>query len=103
MKSEFDIAFFERDLGGSDAPPTPTIPGAGYPEVEDKEEPQCPPGLRKYETMVVLRPDMSEDERLTFTQKYEEVILFIYFFLEYFISVALVFWLVVTCCCWIMF
>ncbi|KAK4398337.1 30S ribosomal protein S6 alpha, chloroplastic [Sesamum angolense] len=72
VKSEFDIAFFERDLAGSDAPPTPTIPGAGFPDVDDKEEPQCPPGLRKYETMVVLRPDMSEDERLAFTQKYEE-------------------------------
>ncbi|KAH6788716.1 Translation elongation factor EF1B/ribosomal protein S6 family protein [Perilla frutescens var. frutescens] len=72
-KSEFDLAFFERDLEGSDAPPPPTVPGSGFPDVEDKEEPQCPPGLRKYETMVVLRPDMSEDERLTFTQKYEEV------------------------------
>lgn len=71
-KAEFDLAFFERDLEGSDAPP-PTIPGASFPDVEDKEEPQCPPGLRKYETMVVLRPDMSEDERLTLTQKYEEV------------------------------
>ncbi|KAL0362643.1 UNVERIFIED_CONTAM: 30S ribosomal protein S6 alpha, chloroplastic [Sesamum calycinum] len=74
VKSEFDIAFFERDLAGSDAPPTPTIPGAGFPDVDDKEEPQCPPGLRRYETMVVLRPDMSEDERLAFTQKYEELL-----------------------------
>ncbi|XP_057766465.1 30S ribosomal protein S6 alpha, chloroplastic-like [Salvia miltiorrhiza] len=70
VKAEFDLAFFERDLEGSDAPPTTP----GFPEVEDKEEPQCPPGLRKYETMVVLRPDMSEDERLTFTQKYEELL-----------------------------
>ncbi|KAK6134665.1 hypothetical protein DH2020_011589 [Rehmannia glutinosa] len=72
VKSEFDIAFFERDLAGSDAPPT--VPGSGFPPVEDEEEPQCPPGLRKYETMVVLRPDMSEDERLAFTQKYEELL-----------------------------
>ncbi|XP_047956469.1 30S ribosomal protein S6 alpha, chloroplastic-like [Salvia hispanica] len=70
VKAEFDLAYFERDLEGGDAPPaTP-----GFPEAEDKEEPQCPPGLRKYETMVVLRPDMSEDERLTFTQKYEELL-----------------------------
>ncbi|KAG6393806.1 hypothetical protein SASPL_144379 [Salvia splendens] len=62
--AEFDLAYFERDLEGGDAPP----------EAEDKEEPQCSPGLRKYETMVVLRPDMSEDERLTFTQKYEELL-----------------------------
>lgn len=80
VKAEFDIAFFERDLEGSDAPPTTTIPGAGFPDVEDKEEPQCPPGLRKYETMVVLRPDMSEDERLAFTQKYEEVVFFLLVF-----------------------
>ncbi|EYU44999.1 hypothetical protein ABFS82_13G068600 [Erythranthe guttata] len=73
-KAQFDIAFFERDLGGSDSPPMPTIPEAGFPEMEDKEEPQCPPGLRKYESMVVLRPDMSEDERLAFTQKYEELL-----------------------------
>ncbi|XP_076932520.1 small ribosomal subunit protein bS6c-like [Bidens hawaiensis] len=42
--------------------------------VEETEEPQCPPGLRQYESMVVLRPDMSEDERLTLTQKYEELL-----------------------------
>ncbi|KAI3466069.1 hypothetical protein Pfo_022732 [Paulownia fortunei] len=57
VRAEFDISLFERDLGGSDAPP-PTAPGAGFPD---------------YETMVVLRPDMSEDERLAFTQKYEEL------------------------------
>lgn len=65
MKAEFDLTFFESDAAST--------PGPGFPDVEDKEEPQCPPGLRKYETMVVLRPDMSEDERLAFTQKYEEV------------------------------
>ncbi|EPS62923.1 hypothetical protein M569_11866, partial [Genlisea aurea] len=73
-KADFDIGIFKRDVagidGGSGPPETPG--GAGLPELEDKEEPQCPPGLRKYETMVVLRPDMSEDERLTLTQKYEE-------------------------------
>lgn len=42
--------------------------------MEDKDEPQCPPGLRQYETMAVLRPDMSEDERLALTQKYEELL-----------------------------
>ncbi|XP_073029152.1 small ribosomal subunit protein bS6c-like isoform X2 [Primulina eburnea] len=72
VKSEFDLTFFERDLQDSDVPPQSAIPGQGFPDVEDKEEPQTPPGLRKYESMVVLRPDMSEDERLAFTQKYEE-------------------------------
>ncbi|KAL8507725.1 hypothetical protein ACS0TY_018317 [Phlomoides rotata] len=73
VKSEFNLAFFERDLEGSDET-SQTTPGPGFPDAEEKEEPQCPPGLRKYETMVVLRPDMSEDERLTFTQKYEELL-----------------------------
>ncbi|XP_073312187.1 small ribosomal subunit protein bS6c-like [Primulina huaijiensis] len=74
VKSAFDLTFFERDLQDSDAPPQSSIPGQGFPDVEDKEEPQTPPGLRKYESMVVLRPDMSEDERLAFTQKYEELL-----------------------------
>ncbi|XP_073029151.1 small ribosomal subunit protein bS6c-like isoform X1 [Primulina eburnea] len=74
VKSEFDLTFFERDLQDSDVPPQSAIPGQGFPDVEDKEEPQTPPGLRKYESMVVLRPDMSEDERLAFTQKYEELL-----------------------------
>ncbi|KAK4486725.1 hypothetical protein RD792_006705 [Penstemon davidsonii] len=74
LKAEFDISFFERDLQGNDGSTTPIIPGSGFPDVEGKEEPQCPPGLRQYETMVVLRPDMSEDERLAFTQKYEELL-----------------------------
>ncbi|KAL2327125.1 hypothetical protein Fmac_020552 [Flemingia macrophylla] len=37
------------------------------------EHPQCPPGLRQYETMAVLRPYMTEDERIALTQKYEEL------------------------------
>ncbi|CAI9784244.1 unnamed protein product [Fraxinus pennsylvanica] len=73
VKAEFDISLFQRDISGTDDPP-PAIPGSGFPDVEEKEEPQCPPGLRQYETMVVLRPDMSEDERLAFTQKYEELL-----------------------------
>ncbi|XP_009779031.1 small ribosomal subunit protein bS6c-like [Nicotiana sylvestris] len=69
---EFSGSFFERGFGGDDDPPT--APGSGITAVEDKEEPQCPPGLRPYETMAVLRPDMSEDERLALTQKYEELL-----------------------------
>ncbi|KAL6529685.1 hypothetical protein OROGR_015308 [Orobanche gracilis] len=70
VKAEFDFSFSGRDFEGGGAPPE--VPGVGFPEVEDEKEPPWPPGLRKYETMVVLRPDMSEDERLAFTQKYEE-------------------------------
>ncbi|XP_022156008.1 30S ribosomal protein S6 alpha, chloroplastic [Momordica charantia] len=70
---EFSGSFFESGFGSEDDPPSP--PGTGFAAaIEDKEEPQCPPGLRKYETMVVLRPDMSEDDRLALTQKYEELL-----------------------------
>nr|GLL29139.1 30S ribosomal protein S6 alpha, chloroplastic-like [Ipomoea trifida] len=65
-------SFYEDGLGNDDDPPS--IPGLGISDIEDKEEPQCPPGLRKYETMAVLRPDLSEDERLTLVQKYEELL-----------------------------
>ncbi|XP_031131348.1 30S ribosomal protein S6 alpha, chloroplastic-like [Ipomoea triloba] len=65
-------SFYEDGLGDDDDPPS--IPGLGISDIEDKEEPQCPPGLRKYETMAVLRPDLSEDERLTLVQKYEELL-----------------------------
>ncbi|KAF3448737.1 hypothetical protein FNV43_RR09450 [Rhamnella rubrinervis] len=69
---DFSGSFFEGGFGSEDDPPSPT--GPGLTAVEDKEEPQCPPGLRQYETMAVLRPDMSEDERLALTQKYEELL-----------------------------
>ncbi|XP_039046670.1 30S ribosomal protein S6 alpha, chloroplastic-like [Hibiscus syriacus] len=69
---DFSGSFFEGGLGSDDDPPSQT--GSGITALEDKEEPQCPPGLRQYETMVVLRPDMSEDERLALTQKYEELL-----------------------------
>ncbi|GJN22697.1 hypothetical protein PR202_gb10291 [Eleusine coracana subsp. coracana] len=42
--------------------------------LEEREMPPCPPGLRQYETMVVLRPDMSEEERLALIQRYEEML-----------------------------
>ncbi|XWS50118.1 hypothetical protein CRYUN_Cryun12cG0061200 [Craigia yunnanensis] len=69
---DFSGSFFEGGFGSEDDPPSQ--PGSGITALEDKEEPQCPPGLRQYETMVVLRPDMSEDERLALTQKYEELL-----------------------------
>lgn len=67
-------SFFSGGIISDEDPAASTAPpgGAGL-AMEDKEEPVCPPGLRQYETMVVLRPDMSEDERLSLTQKYEEV------------------------------
>uniref|UniRef100_A0A2P2IQB2 Uncharacterized protein MANES_11G077900 n=1 Tax=Rhizophora mucronata TaxID=61149 RepID=A0A2P2IQB2_RHIMU len=68
---DFQGSFYEGGFGSDDEPPLTT--GLGMTAVEEKEPPQCPPGLRQYETMAVLRPDMSEDERLGLTQKYEEV------------------------------
>ena len=69
---EFSGTFFEGGFGSDDDPTSPSGSGVST-ALEDKPEPQCPPGLRQYETMAVLRPDMSEDERLGLTQKYEEV------------------------------
>lgn len=34
---------------------------------------EYPPGMVRYESMVVLRPDVTDEERLAFTQRYEEV------------------------------
>ncbi|EEF43388.1 30S ribosomal protein S6 alpha, chloroplastic [Ricinus communis] len=70
---DFSGSFYEGSGFGSEEDP-PTLTGSGMTAVEDKEPPQCPPGLRQYETMAVLRPDMSEDERLALTQKYEELL-----------------------------
>lgn len=41
--------------------------------ISPKEVRQYPQGLQKYETMAVLRPDITEDQRLALTQRYEEV------------------------------
>ncbi|XP_043693276.1 30S ribosomal protein S6 alpha, chloroplastic [Telopea speciosissima] len=69
---DFSGSFFEGGVVNDEPPTTP--PGSAISVAEDKEEPQCPPGLRQYETMAVLRPTMSEDERLALTQKYEELL-----------------------------
>ncbi|WJX48150.1 40S ribosomal protein S6 [Trifolium repens] len=75
---DFTGSFFEGGLGSDDDDDEDdddiVLPGTGFADLEEREEPQCPPGLRPYETMVVLRPDMSEDERLALTQKYEELL-----------------------------
>jgi small subunit ribosomal protein S6 len=41
--------------------------------LEPKPSVECPPGLSRYETMAVLRPDITEQQRLELTQRYEEV------------------------------
>ncbi|KAI3710666.1 hypothetical protein L2E82_40455 [Cichorium intybus] len=66
---DFSGSFFEGGFGSEDEQNNTSMAA-----VDEKEEPQCPPGLRQYETMAVLRPDMSEDERLYLTQKYEELL-----------------------------
>ncbi|MCO5552630.1 hypothetical protein L7F22_006145 [Adiantum nelumboides] len=42
---------------------------------EPKPAVECPPGLCRYETMAVLRPDITEEQRLQLTQRYEEAII----------------------------
>ncbi|XP_009402005.2 small ribosomal subunit protein bS6c isoform X1 [Musa acuminata AAA Group] len=68
---DFLGSFFEG--GGDEEGGGPSAFSAAAP-LGDKEEPQCPPGLRRYETMAVLRPDMTEDERLALIQRYEELL-----------------------------
>eukprot|EP00258_Populus_trichocarpa_P000181 XP_002297965.3 30S ribosomal protein S6 alpha, chloroplastic [Populus trichocarpa] len=70
---DFAGSFYEGGIGSDDEPGSPIGSGT-MTAVEEKETPPCPPGLRQYETMAVLRPDMSEDERLALTQKYEELL-----------------------------
>ncbi|KAE8712796.1 30S ribosomal protein S6 alpha [Hibiscus syriacus] len=65
---DFSGSFFAGGIVSDDDPLSQ--PGSGINALEDKEEPQCPPGLRQYKTMAVLRPDMSEDERLSLTQNF---------------------------------
>ncbi|CAM6073122.1 unnamed protein product, partial [Sphagnum tenellum] len=43
--------------------------------IGQREIRQYPPGLQRYETMAVLRPDLTEDQRLALTQRYEEAII----------------------------
>lgn len=84
---DFSGSFYEGGGFGSDEDPPP-LSGSVMTAVEDKEPPPCPPGLRQYETMAVLRPDMSEDERLALTQKYEEVILSKFLFMLFYFTIS---------------
>ncbi|KAL8141565.1 hypothetical protein V2J09_014597 [Rumex salicifolius] len=75
---DFSSTFFEGGFAGEeedeDSNSPPGSGGLAVAVEEERPEIQCPPGLRKYETMAVLRPDMTENERLTLTQKYEELL-----------------------------
>ncbi|KAI0488158.1 hypothetical protein KFK09_027985 [Dendrobium nobile] len=72
---DFSGSFFEGGDEEGEGPRLGPTAAASIATLEDKEEPQCPPGLRQYETMAVLRPDMTEDERLALTQRYEELLI----------------------------
>jgi len=72
MTLDFSDSLFEGGFEDLDDGP-PSLPGLNLGLIEDKPDIQCPPGLRQYETMAVLRPDMTEDERVGVIQKYEEV------------------------------
>eukprot|EP00475_Leptophrys_vorax_P002975 TRINITY_DN11706_c0_g1_i1.p2 TRINITY_DN11706_c0_g1~~TRINITY_DN11706_c0_g1_i1.p2 ORF type:complete len:190 (+),score=3.13 TRINITY_DN11706_c0_g1_i1:367-936(+) len=39
---------------------------------EGGERPEYPAGMYRYESMVVLRPDLTEEERVSLTERYEE-------------------------------
>ncbi|CAM6129629.1 unnamed protein product [Calypogeia fissa] len=49
--------------------------GIGEMGLRQRELKDYPPGLQRYETMAVLRPDISEEQRLALTQRYEEAII----------------------------
>nr|ABK22352.1 unknown [Picea sitchensis]ABK26832.1 unknown [Picea sitchensis] len=68
LSLDFKGAFFE---GGGD---NNGLGSGPLEELGEEKSRKCPPGLRDYETMAVLRPDISEEERLALTQRYEEII-----------------------------
>eukprot|EP00271_Cylindrocystis_brebissonii_P014423 TRINITY_DN35777_c0_g1_i1.p1 TRINITY_DN35777_c0_g1~~TRINITY_DN35777_c0_g1_i1.p1 ORF type:complete len:203 (+),score=34.96 TRINITY_DN35777_c0_g1_i1:92-700(+) len=49
----------------------PGMDGDG-PVMEPRE---YPPGMQRYESMVILRPDLSEDERVAVIDRYEEALI----------------------------
>ncbi|KAB5564626.1 hypothetical protein DKX38_004680 [Salix brachista] len=63
----FAGSFYEGGLGSVDEPDSP-FKSVTMTAVEEFETPPCPPGFRQYETMAVLRPDMSENGRLALTR-----------------------------------
>lgn len=69
MSLDFKGTFFEGGRGDDNG--LGSVPLEEFGEEKSRE---CPPGLRDYETMAVLRPDVSEEERLALTQRYEEII-----------------------------
>lgn len=53
---------------------SPELPQDGAPRKPKKpKKEKLPNGLRRYQTMAILRPDITEDERIDWTQRYEEV------------------------------
>ena len=61
---------YEGGLGSVDEPDSP-FKSVTMTAVEEFETPPCPPGFRQYESMAVLRPDMSENGRLALAQKHK--------------------------------
>lgn len=66
----------------ADAPPDDGFGSSLFSSLSDAISPpepkplvECPPGLCRYETMAVLRPDITEEQRLELTQRYEEAII----------------------------
>lgn len=57
--------------------PTDPLPDQDEPSGKSKRPPKesLPRGLRRYETTAILRPDITEEERLSWTQQYDEAII----------------------------
>lgn len=66
-------------VGSSTNPIPPALPepdeGRRRRKHPRKEKEKLLRGLRRYETIAVLRPDITEEERLAWTQRYDEAII----------------------------
>eukprot|EP00250_Pteridium_aquilinum_P023111 c26215_g1_i1 orf=223-750(-) len=65
---------------GSSTDPPPANPQPADPDKTSRKhkrplKEKLPRGFRRYETTVVLRPDITEEERLAWTQQYDEAII----------------------------
>ncbi|KAF9685952.1 hypothetical protein SADUNF_Sadunf03G0108100 [Salix dunnii] len=73
----FTGSCYEGGLGSVDEPDSP-FKSVTMTAAEEFETPPCPPGFRQYESMAVLRPDMSENGRLALAQKHKIYLLFLF-------------------------
>lgn len=63
-------------VGSSTSPPPEPDPDKGPRKLKRPPKEKLLRGLRRYETTAVLRPDITEEERLAWIQRYDEVCFF---------------------------